>query len=57
MNVCFQQNKPGGGPTAGMTTSDRCVRFIVRDVGGKYCWDSSVLHGPPDVAEMTSPGR
>ena len=39
-----------------MTTPKRCVRFIVRDAGGKYCWDSSILHGPPNVTDLNAPG-
>ena len=53
----LQKHTPGGGPSAGLSTSGRCVRFIVRDAGGKYCWDASVLHGPPGVAESTTPGN
>nr|CAB3265418.1 ral GTPase-activating protein subunit alpha-1 [Phallusia mammillata] len=50
-----ESSAPCGDPTAGMSSSNRCVRFIVRDAGGKYCWDSSVLYGPPDVANITRP--
>ncbi|XP_042904592.1 ral GTPase-activating protein subunit alpha-1 [Parasteatoda tepidariorum] len=39
---------PGGGATAGLTTSKSQVRIIVRDLGGKFSWDSSILYGPPD---------
>ncbi|GFS68356.1 hypothetical protein NPIL_633392 [Nephila pilipes] len=39
---------PGGGATAGLTTSKSQVRVIIRDLGGKFSWDSSILYGPPD---------
>ncbi|XP_076803617.1 ral GTPase-activating protein subunit alpha-1-like isoform X2 [Clavelina lepadiformis] len=55
VEIPAEDDKPGGGPTAGMSTSNRCVRFIVRDAGGKYCWDSSVLYGPPDIKDATLP--
>ncbi|KAG8192293.1 hypothetical protein JTE90_002117 [Oedothorax gibbosus] len=40
---------PGGGATAGLTTSKSQVRIIIRDSGGKFSWDSSILYGPPDL--------
>ncbi|CAL1264601.1 unnamed protein product [Larinioides sclopetarius] len=40
---------PGGGATAGLTTSKSQVRIIIRDLGGKFSWDSSILYGPPDL--------
>ena len=39
---------PGGGATAGLVTSKSQVRVIVRDLGGKFSWDCSILYGPPD---------
>ncbi|KAK6182371.1 hypothetical protein SNE40_010078 [Patella caerulea] len=38
---------PGGGVTAGLTTAKTVCRVIVRDVGGNFCWESSVLYSPP----------
>lgn len=38
---------PGGGMSAGLTTTSACVRVIVRDIAGKHSWDSAVLYGPP----------
>ncbi|KFM77896.1 Ral GTPase-activating protein subunit alpha-2, partial [Stegodyphus mimosarum] len=39
---------PGGGATAGLTTSKSKVRIIIRDLGGKFSWDGTILYGPPD---------
>ena len=47
MYFVFQTNLPGGGVTAGLTTGKTMTRVIVRDVAGRFCWDSSVLYGPP----------
>ncbi|KAL5008782.1 hypothetical protein ScPMuIL_014363 [Solemya velum] len=38
---------PGGGVTAGLTTARTVCRVILRDLTGKYCWESSVLYAPP----------
>ncbi|CAH1791020.1 unnamed protein product [Owenia fusiformis] len=38
---------PGGGVTAGLTTAKTVTRAIIRDSCGKFCWDSSILYGPP----------
>ncbi|XP_052770134.1 ral GTPase-activating protein subunit alpha-2-like isoform X3 [Mya arenaria] len=38
---------PGGGVTAGLTTAHTVCRVVLRDLTGKYCWESSVLYGPP----------
>ncbi|XP_071163714.1 ral GTPase-activating protein subunit alpha-1-like isoform X41 [Mytilus edulis] len=40
-------NAPGGGVTAGLTTARTVCRVILRDLTGKYSWDSSVLYAPP----------
>ncbi|XP_056624414.1 ral GTPase-activating protein subunit alpha-1 isoform X7 [Triplophysa dalaica] len=45
---------PGGGMSAGLTTTNACVRVIVRDISGKHSWDSAVLYGPP---QCISPGQ
>ncbi|XP_053376419.1 ral GTPase-activating protein subunit alpha-2-like isoform X3 [Mercenaria mercenaria] len=39
--------QPGGGVTAGLTTAHTVCRVVLRDLTGKYCWESSVLYGPP----------
>lgn len=39
---------PGGGVTAGLSTADKQVRVILRDLSGKSCWDASILYKTPD---------
>ncbi|XP_066281378.1 ral GTPase-activating protein subunit alpha-1-like isoform X5 [Branchiostoma lanceolatum] len=41
------EDLPGGGATGGLTTGKTQARLIVRDIGGKYAWDCSILWGPP----------
>ncbi|XP_013192086.2 probable Rho GTPase-activating protein CG5521 isoform X1 [Amyelois transitella] len=36
-----------GGTTPGLTTSERQVRVLLRDIAGKACWDASALHYDP----------
>ena len=33
--------------TADLTTGKTVTRVIVRDIVGKFSWDSTVLYGPP----------
>lgn len=40
---------PGGGVTAGLTTADRQVRVLLRDLSGKACWDASILYCSPEM--------
>ncbi|KAK4884388.1 hypothetical protein RN001_000659 [Aquatica leii] len=40
---------PGGGVTAGLTTADKQVRVLLRDLSGKACWDASILYCSPDI--------
>lgn len=42
---------PGGGVTAGLSTSDKQVRVIFRDLSGKASWDASILYRTPDVTQ------
>jgi len=35
---------PGGGITSGLRTARSQVRVILRNLGGKSCWDASVLY-------------
>ncbi|XP_057199039.1 ral GTPase-activating protein subunit alpha-1 isoform X7 [Triplophysa rosa] len=46
---------PGGGMSAGLTTTNACVRVIVRDISGKHSWDSAVLYGPPQCISPSQP--
>lgn len=38
---------PGGGATAGLSTADRQVRVLLRDLSGKASWDASILYRSP----------
>ncbi|XP_055326877.1 uncharacterized protein LOC129580458 [Sitodiplosis mosellana] len=40
---------PGGGITAGLVTTDRQVRVLLRDLNGKACWDASILYRGPKI--------
>lgn len=40
---------PGGGVTAGLSTADKQVRVLLRDLSGKSCWDASILYKTPDT--------
>jgi len=42
-------------PDDATSSADRCVRFIIRDGGGKYSWDASLIYGPRDVQTRTAP--
>uniref|UniRef100_A0A8D8VA16 Probable Rho GTPase-activating protein CG5521 n=2 Tax=Cacopsylla melanoneura TaxID=428564 RepID=A0A8D8VA16_9HEMI len=39
---------PGGGITAGLVTAPSQVRVLLRDLGGKSCWDASILYCSPE---------
>ncbi len=45
--VCCDQDAPGGGVTAGLSTARTVCRVVIRDLSGKNCWESSVLYSPP----------
>ncbi|KAL0969703.1 hypothetical protein UPYG_G00231130 [Umbra pygmaea] len=47
LQIRAEDGVPGGGMSAGLTTTNACVRVIVRDISGKHSWDSAVLYGPP----------
>uniref|UniRef100_A0A8C8EQ95 Rap-GAP domain-containing protein n=1 Tax=Oncorhynchus tshawytscha TaxID=74940 RepID=A0A8C8EQ95_ONCTS len=51
LQVRAEDGVPGGGMSAGLTTTSACVRVIVRDISGKHSWDSAVLYGPPHCGE------
>ncbi|XP_008195928.1 probable Rho GTPase-activating protein CG5521 isoform X1 [Tribolium castaneum] len=40
---------PGGGVTAGLSTADKQVRVLLRDLSGKASWDASILYRTPDT--------
>ena len=41
------QDSSDASVTAGLTTARTVCRVIVRDLSGRYCWESSLLYGPP----------
>ncbi|XP_043930069.1 ral GTPase-activating protein subunit alpha-1 isoform X4 [Protopterus annectens] len=47
LQICAEDNVPGGGMSAGLASTSFSVRVIVRDISGKYAWDSAILYGPP----------
>ncbi|XP_048046830.1 ral GTPase-activating protein subunit alpha-1 isoform X9 [Megalobrama amblycephala] len=47
LQIRAEDGLPGGGMSAGLTTTSACVRVIVRDISGKHSWDSAVLYCPP----------
>ncbi|XP_070578074.1 ral GTPase-activating protein subunit alpha-1-like isoform X2 [Ptychodera flava] len=46
---------PGGGVTAGLTTAKTQCRVVLRDLSGKFVWDSAILYGPPECAIYQHP--
>uniref|UniRef100_A0A4W5MSW4 Ral GTPase activating protein catalytic subunit alpha 1 n=1 Tax=Hucho hucho TaxID=62062 RepID=A0A4W5MSW4_9TELE len=55
LQVRAEDGVPGGGMSAGLTTTSACVRVIVRDISGKHSWDSAVLYGPPHCGVPNQP--
>eukprot|EP00062_Callorhinchus_milii_P008797 gi/632951869/ref/XP_007891535.1/ PREDICTED: ral GTPase-activating protein subunit alpha-1 isoform X3 [Callorhinchus milii] len=51
LEIPVEDNIPGGGMSAGLTTATSNVRVIVRDISGKYSWDSAILYGPPQYCQ------
>ncbi|XP_021202849.2 probable Rho GTPase-activating protein CG5521 isoform X1 [Bombyx mori] len=43
------------GTTPGLTTSERQVRVLLRDIGGKACWDASALYFDPSGGQLEAP--
>lgn len=43
---------PGGGVTAGLSTADKQVRVLLRDLSGKSSWDASILYRTPDSIKV-----
>ncbi|XP_049622528.1 ral GTPase-activating protein subunit alpha-1 isoform X2 [Suncus etruscus] len=54
IQIRSEDNMPGGGLSAGLTSANSNVRIIVRDLSGKYSWDSAILYGPP-VSGLSEP--
>ncbi|XP_068249956.1 ral GTPase-activating protein subunit alpha-2 isoform X1 [Palaemon carinicauda] len=48
---------PGCAATAGFKTPNSEVRLILRDLSGKFSWDSSLLYAPPSESAQEQPSR
>ncbi|XP_031808724.1 ral GTPase-activating protein subunit alpha-1 isoform X5 [Sarcophilus harrisii] len=55
IQIKSEESMPGGGLCAGLTSANSNVRIIVRDLSGKYSWDSAILYGPPSVKYSSEP--
>ncbi|XP_043845507.1 ral GTPase-activating protein subunit alpha-1 isoform X6 [Dromiciops gliroides] len=55
IQIRSEESIPGGGLCAGLTSANSNVRIIVRDLSGKYSWDSAILYGPPSVKYSSEP--
>ncbi|XP_056667001.1 ral GTPase-activating protein subunit alpha-1 isoform X10 [Monodelphis domestica] len=55
IQIRSEESIPGGGLCAGLTSANSNVRIIVRDLSGKYSWDSAILYGPPSVRYSSEP--
>ncbi|XP_063102731.1 ral GTPase-activating protein subunit alpha-1 isoform X2 [Cavia porcellus] len=55
IQIRSEESMPGGGLSAGLASANSNVRIIVRDLSGKYSWDSAILYGPPPVSGFSEP--
>ncbi|KAB0351335.1 hypothetical protein FD754_016192 [Muntiacus muntjak] len=55
IQIRAEESVPGGGLSAGLASANSNVRIIVRDLSGKYSWDSAILYGPPLVSGLSEP--
>ncbi|XP_044292649.1 ral GTPase-activating protein subunit alpha-1 isoform X3 [Varanus komodoensis] len=55
IQIRAEENMPGGGLSAGLSSANSNVRIIVRDLSGKYSWDSAILYGPPPLCGLIKP--
>ncbi|XP_057638706.1 ral GTPase-activating protein subunit alpha-1 isoform X5 [Chionomys nivalis] len=55
IQIRAEESMPGGGLAAGLVSANSNVRIIVRDLSGKYSWDSAILYGPPVVSGLSEP--
>ncbi|XP_046445727.1 ral GTPase-activating protein subunit alpha-1-like isoform X1 [Daphnia pulex] len=46
---------PPGSALSGLQTARSQVRIILRNLGGKFCWDSSILYSLKDDSTLTRP--
>ncbi|XP_029454825.1 ral GTPase-activating protein subunit alpha-1 isoform X2 [Rhinatrema bivittatum] len=47
LQIRAEEKIPGGGMLAGLASANSMVRIIMRDLSGKYSWESAILYGPP----------
>ncbi|XP_048393632.1 ral GTPase-activating protein subunit alpha-1 isoform X6 [Stegostoma tigrinum] len=52
LEIPVEDNIPGGGMSAGLSTATSNIRVVVRDISGKYSWDSAILYGPPHFCQQ-----
>uniref|UniRef100_UPI00398E49F9 ral GTPase-activating protein subunit alpha-1 isoform X2 n=1 Tax=Pristiophorus japonicus TaxID=55135 RepID=UPI00398E49F9 len=52
LEIPVEDDIPGGGMSAGLSTATSNVRVVVRDISGKYSWDSAILYGPPQCCQQ-----
>ncbi|XP_054828938.1 ral GTPase-activating protein subunit alpha-1 isoform X5 [Eublepharis macularius] len=55
IQIRAEEDMPGGGLSAGLVSANSNVRIIVRDLSGKYSWDSAILYGPPPLCSLSEP--
>ncbi|XP_064148470.1 ral GTPase-activating protein subunit alpha-1 isoform X1 [Loxodonta africana] len=55
IQIRSEESMPGGGLSAGLASANSNVRIIVRDLSGKYSWDSAILYGPPPITGLSEP--
>ncbi|KAM4853733.1 ral GTPase-activating protein subunit alpha-1 isoform 2-T2 [Thomomys bottae] len=55
IQIRSEESVPGGGLSAGLASANSNVRIIVRDLSGKYSWDSAILYGPPPLSSFSEP--
>nr|XP_048711895.1 ral GTPase-activating protein subunit alpha-1 isoform X8 [Caretta caretta] len=53
IQIQAEENMPGGGLSAGLASANSNVRIIVRDLSGKYSWDSAILYGPSSLCGLS----
>ncbi|XP_060118564.1 ral GTPase-activating protein subunit alpha-1 isoform X11 [Heteronotia binoei] len=55
IQIRAEEDMPGGGLSAGLVSANSNVRIIVRDLSGKYSWDSAILYGPSPLCSSSEP--
>ena len=56
MSIIEIPSNTDGDEVTMTSQSSRDVRIIVRDEGGKYAWNATLLHGTKDVRQQLKPG-